>query len=194
MNRNARVLLSSLVAAAVLLAPTGAGASDQNIAVATNVTDGTGVVDASVDFRVAANGVVDEENVAYAAASCVDCQAVAAAFQIVLVTRDYDTFVPYNEAFGANVACDRCLSWASAKQIIVVSDGAASLTGAGHQRMRALEESIEAIQPDLPGMSLTEVQAVLNAAFAELLDIAQTEIRRTDGGPQDAEVVASLSS
>jgi putative peptide zinc metalloprotease protein len=194
MNRMVRALLSSVVAAAILLAPTAAGASDENSAYAVNVDDGTAVVDASVQFRVVANGMVDQTNTAYAAASCVDCQAVAAAFQIVLVKNGYDTLEPYNEAFGANVDCDRCISWASAKQIIVVSDDAANITSEGRKRLRALEDSIEAMQPELPSMSLTAVQARLNAAFAELLDIAQTEIRLGDDGPQDGRVEASFSS
>ena len=194
MNRLVRALLSSAVAAALLLAPTAAGASDENAAYAINVDDGTAVVDASVQFRVVANGFVDESNVAYAAASCVDCQAVSAAFQIVLIKGGYDTLVPYNEAFGANVDCDRCISWASAKQILVVTDEDANITSEGRKRLGALEAAIEAMQPELPSLSLTEVQARLTSAFAELLDIAQTEIRIGDDGPQAGRVEATLSS
>jgi putative peptide zinc metalloprotease protein len=193
-NRMTRTLLSSLVAVSVLLAPSAAGASDENIVVANNQTDGAAVVEAGVQYRIAPNGEVDEENRAYAGASCTDCQTVAAAFQLVLVTREYRTFVPQNEAFAANVACEECLTWATAKQVIVVTDGPATLSGAGHLRMQALEERIEALQADLPAMTLTGLFLELDGAFAELLDIARTEIVNHDGGPANAEIAATRES
>jgi putative peptide zinc metalloprotease protein len=193
-NRMTRTLLSSLVAVSVLLAPSAAGASDENIVVANNQTDGAAVVEAGVQYRIAPNGVVDEENRAYAGASCTDCQTVAAAFQLVLVTREYRTFVPQNEAFAANVACEECLTWATAKQVIVVTDGPAALTGSGHLRMQALEDRLLALQADLPALTLAGLWAELDAAFDELLDIATTEIMTPDGGPIASEIAATHSS
>ncbi|HEX2048668.1 MAG TPA: hypothetical protein VHF27_12950, partial [Acidimicrobiales bacterium] len=182
------------VAAGVLLAPTAAGASDENVAVATNQTDGAAVAEASVQFRMAPNGVIDEENTAHALASCGDCQTLAVAFQLVLVPRDFHTLVPRNEAVAGNLACEECLTWASAKQVFVVTGGPASLTGAGHQRIRDLEARVEALEAELPTLTLAELAAEVDAAFEELLDVARTEVRRHDGGPQDAEVVATRSS
>ena len=193
MNRMARALLTSFLAVAVLLAPTAAGASDQNIVVASNQTDGAALVRAGVQYRVAPNGVVDEENGAYAGANCVDCQTFAAAFQLVLVTREYRTFVPKNEAFAANVACDSCLTWAAAKQVIVVTDGPAALTGEGHLRLQALEDRLHALQADLPTSTLSALAGEVDAAFAELLDIARTQIMDLGGRPVAGEVAAFSS-
>lgn len=194
MNRTARILLAFTVTAALLLAPTAAGASDDNVVVATNETAGAAVSAASVQYRIVPNGVVDEQNLAYAAARCTDCQTLATAFQLVLVTREFRTFVPRNEAFAANVECDTCLTWATAKQIIVVSDGPATLTGAGHQRMAALEDRLLALEADLPSLTLGGLLAELDSAFAELLDIASTEIRSRGGGPIASEIAATRSS
>lgn len=194
MNRKVRALLSFAVAAALLLAPTAAGAGDDNIVVATNETAGASVSAASVHYRVAPNGVVDEQNRAYAAARCTGCQTIATAFQLVLVTREFRTFVPYNEAFAANVECESCLTWATAKQVIVVTDGPAALTGAGHIRMQALEDRLLALQADLPALTLEGLLGELNAAFDELMSIASTEIMAPDGGPVAAEVAATHSS
>jgi putative peptide zinc metalloprotease protein len=193
-NRMARALLPSLLAMSVLLAPTAAGASDDNLAVATNEVAGAAVSAASVQYRIAPSGVVDETNKAYAAARCTDCQTLATAFQLVLVTREYRTFVPHNEAFAANVECDTCLTWATAKQIIVVTDGPAALTGNGHIRMQALEDRLLALQADLPAMTLEGLFGELNAAFAELLDIAGTEIMTPEGGPIASEIAATNES
>jgi hypothetical protein len=193
-TRTARALLASLTATTLVLAPTAAGAAGDNIVTATNEVDGAAVVEASVQYRVVANGVVDQENAAYALASCVDCQTLAAALQLVVVTRDWHTLVPHNEAFAANVLCEECLTWASAKQVIVATDGPAALTGAGHIRMRALENRLEALEASLPTLSLGDLAAELDAAFAELLAIAQDEVRRIDAAPQAARVVAIRSS
>ena len=194
MKRMVRVLVSALAALTVALVPTAAGAGDENVAVATNETAGAAVADASVQYRIAPNGVVDEQNLAYAAARCVDCQTFAAAFQIVLVTREFRTFVPHNEAFAANVECAECLTWASAKQIIVVTGGPATLSGAGHLRMQALEERLEALEADLPALTLGGLAAEADAAFEELLDIARTEVVLHDGSPANAEIAATHSS
>ena len=194
MNRRARALLCCLVATALLVAPTPAGASDENVAVATNETDGAAVAEASVQYRVAPNGVIDEENLAYAVARCVDCQTLAVAFQLVLVPRDFHTLVPHNKAVAGNVLCDACLTVASAKQVFVVTGGPAALTGAGRDRLRALEAGLDALETDLPSMTAVQVAAAIDAALAELLDIADAEIIRPDGGPNDAEVVAIRSS
>lgn len=193
MNRTSRSLLSAVIAAALLLAPSAAGASDENIVVAINETAGAAVVEAGVQYRVAPNGVVDEENRAYAAARCTDCQTVAAAFQIVLVTREADLF-PKNDSRALNLECEECLTWATAKQIIVVTGGPASLSGSGHQRMRALEDRIEALEPSLPTMALADLEAELDRAFVELIDIASTEVVRHDGSPANAEIAATRES
>ena len=194
MNRGARALLSCLVATAVLLAPTAAGAGDENVVTATNEIDGAAVAEAGVQFRVAPNGVIDEENLAYAVASCIDCQTLAVALQLLLVPRDFHNLTPHNEAVAGNVLCESCLTFAAAKQVFVVTGGPAALTGTGHNRLRALEAGIEALEAELPSLSAPELVGAVDAAMAELLDIARTEIMRLDGRPNDAEVVATRSS
>jgi putative peptide zinc metalloprotease protein len=193
-NRSARFALSGLTAAILVLSPTAASAGGETVVVAANQTAGAAVVEASVQYRVAPNGVVDEENGAYAAARCTGCQTLAAAFQIVLIPRDYDVFVPHNEAFVANLECVQCVTWASAKQVLVETGGPASLSGPGHQRLRALEGRLEALEAGMPSMSLAELQAEVNAAVEELIAVAQEEIVSHDGGRADAEVVAVRSS
>jgi putative peptide zinc metalloprotease protein len=194
MSRPFRILLASVVAIAVVLTPTAAGASDENVVVAVNRTNGAALVEASVDYRKAANRVVDEENRAFAVARCVDCQTLAAAFQLVLVTKSPTTFAPQNEGTAVNTECDGCVTWASAKQVVVETGGPAALSEAGHHRLRAVEDSLLALEDQMAGMTLTELAAAVDAAFAEFLDVAQTEIVREDGGPDDARVIASRSS
>lgn len=194
MNRRAHLFLSCLLAIAVALTPTAAGAADANVAVAANEIDGAAVVEASVQYRVDADGRVDPINRAVAAAKCTGCQTLAAAFQLVLITADYDMFVPRNSAYVNNVECVECVTWASAKQVLVETGGPAHLSGSGQQRLQAIEDRLEALEADLPRMTLEALQAALNAEVEELVAIAVEEVVRTDGGPDNAAVVAVQSS
>ncbi len=191
MNRLARTLLSLVVATGVLLVPTAAGASDENVVYAVNRTNGGALVRASVDYRKAANSTVDEENRAYAVAQCVDCRTLAAAFQLVLVTNPPSALAPQNEAVAINNGCDGCVTWASAKQVVVEADGAAALSDHGHERLKAVERNLEALQGQMMDMPIQQLAADLDFWFAEFLDVARTEIVRTDGAPNDARVIAS---
>ena len=194
MNRLVRNLLSSFIAISVVLAPTAAGASDENTAFALNRTDGAALAQASVDYRKASNGVVDEENRAYAIGQCVDCQTLAVAFQLVLVTKPPSSVVPVNKAYAVNQECDGCVTWASAKQIVVETGGPAALSESGHNRMKALERSVEALEDQMPSMTVEQLAEATDAAYQEFLDIALTEVVRTDGRTNDAKVVATRSA
>ena len=193
MNRMTRNLLAVVAAAGVILAPMAAGATDANVAVARNRSDGAALVEASMQYSKAGK-TVDQINYARADASCIDCQTVAVAFQLVLATKDWRTFAPRNRADSANVLCEACLTWASAKQVIVATGGPATLSRTGQARMLALEARVEALEPDLPGMSLEALQAELDAAYGEFLAIAQEEVVRTDGGYNDSQVVDTRSA
>ena len=194
MNRLTRTLLSSIVAASAMLAPTAAGAADENVVLAVNQTDGLAVVEASVQYRKAANGVIDEQNRARAEARCTGCQTLAAAFQLVLVTKDWHTLAPQNEAFVGNLECVECVTWASAKQVLVATGGPAELSEAGHARLRALEDRLEGLEDVMAVLSLEDLVAEVEAAFGELIAIGREEVVRSDGGPNDTEVVAARSA
>lgn len=63
----------------------GSGRGGDNLAQAVNEEDGSSVFDFAFSIRRVAGEVVDEQNLAVAYASCVECQTVAIALQIVLV-------------------------------------------------------------------------------------------------------------
>ncbi len=72
--------------------------------------------------------------------------------------------------------------------------GPASFTEEGHARLRALEDRLQALEAELPTLTAPSLVTRLNSAADELVAIAQQEIERDDGGPDDAEVVAVRSS
>jgi hypothetical protein len=71
------------------------------------------------------------------------CQAIAAAFQIVLVPSGATTQAPQNVAFATNVNCSRCGSFAYAYQYVVdVADGV-RLSGHANQQIKQLRQQAD---------------------------------------------------
>jgi putative peptide zinc metalloprotease protein len=89
-------------------------------ALATNSTDGgvKYVVAYSV-VTVPDGQAVDEENSAYALASCKACKTVAVSVQVVLVVGQTHAITPINVAEALNNNCPYCVTTAIADQIVV---------------------------------------------------------------------------
>src|SRR4051812_6212088 len=89
-------------------------------ALAVNSTDGGITYDVVYSLVTVENGEsVDEENSAYALASCKACMTVAVSFQLVLVVGQSDVIKPINVAEALNVNCPSCITTAIAAQIVV---------------------------------------------------------------------------
>lgn len=122
-----------LVAGAAVLAcaaPLGvaqaAGTTDDgnNLAVATTEQDNGKAFDFEYSVEYQNGGVVDNRNVANAAARCTDCRATAIAFQIVLVGGSPSQVVPFNQGVAITDQCTRCVVFAGAHQFVrTVSEG-----------------------------------------------------------------------
>ncbi len=61
---------------------------------------------------------VDNENSAYALASCKACTTLAVSFQLVLVVGQSDKIMPINVAEALNLNCPACITTAIAKQLV----------------------------------------------------------------------------
>lgn len=109
-RRHLRLLTAILAALALaLLAPAASlagedrsGRSGDNAAQAMNEKAGSSVFDFAFSIRRVAGDVVDEQNSAVAYGSCVECQTVAIALQIVLVEGVPDSVTPTNVAIALN--------------------------------------------------------------------------------------------
>jgi putative peptide zinc metalloprotease protein len=89
-------------------------------ALATNSTDGGIKYDVVYSLVTVQGGdKVDEENSAYALASCKACTTVAVSFQLVLIVGRSDTIMPINVAEALNVNCPYCVTVAIADQIVM---------------------------------------------------------------------------
>jgi putative peptide zinc metalloprotease protein len=132
-------------------------------ALAVNTTDG-GIVYKIAYALVTVDGgePVDNENSAYALASCDGCTTLAASFQVVLVIGHSDRITPINVAQALNVNCPRCITTAIARQLVVSLRAAPS-----EELLQKLTEELrrlDAIDPsDSPADVLREIDSISDA-------------------------------
>ena len=186
-----------IISAASSASADDAPGGDSTSAVAVNTEDGASLFRLAFSIRQVADGLVDQDNSAYALASCADCQTVALAFQVVLVNGDADTVVPENRAVAYNDECVDCLTYASATQVILGYDGPVRFTADGRRRLHALRQSLLELETRIAELSPAELQASVSAAKAELLAILDEELVEAGSaatGPDEPATTTSLPS
>src|SRR3954454_21023158 len=137
-------------------------------ALATNTTDGGIVYDIAYSLVTVSGGEdVDNENSAYALASCNACTTLAVSFQLVLVVGQSDKIMPINVAEALNLKCPSCITTAIAKQIVISVRSAPSQ--ALLKQLTAELKKLDAIDlNDSPADVLKQVQAVTDAIQRDL--------------------------
>ncbi|HEX7166302.1 MAG TPA: hypothetical protein VF230_04905 [Acidimicrobiales bacterium] len=184
-RRLATPLAALAFALATIPAATGvATASTQGdtTAVAINTRDGASIFRLAFQIRRVADGTIDQGNAAAAIASCVDCQTVALAFQVVLALGDTDTVTPENLAIAINTECSYCLTYAAATQVVIGFDGAVRFTDDGNRRLAELRHRLLALGTD-DTLTIEQLNAAVEEARAELADILATELVEVEAPP-----------
>lgn len=184
----ARALLAAGLTTAVLATPTTAYAApevraDDNVSVAVNDKDGSSVFKLAFSIARVSGDVVDSTNVAVAYASCSDCQTVAIAIQVVLVTGDPSVVTPQNVAIAINDTCDLCDTLASAYQIVLGSGEQVRFTDEGRRRIAAIRKRLHALKSS--DLSIEQIQAEVAAAVGDLKQVLSTELVVVETGPPD---------
>lgn len=167
-----RRLLTGLLAGTLVLGASPAFAQDT--AVEINTKDGTSVFDLTFKIRRVAGDVVDSTNAAVAVASCEECQTVAIAIQVVLVTGDPSVVSPENLALALNVDCTLCETLASAYQIVLGTGGPVRFTTEGRERIKDIRKRLTELSKS--DASITEVQAAVDALVTELKAVLAEEL------------------
>jgi len=173
----------AVVATAVLMLlmpAVPASAQGDTTAIAINTKDGFDVFRLAFQIRRATQDVVDTGNGAVAYASCTDCQTVAIAIQVVLIS-GYDSSVvaPENLAIAINENCVLCDTLASAYQFVLTAEGNLRFTAEGSRRLAEIRQALlDLRKEDLTG---EQIQARLDTIMEELADILSTEL--VEAGP-----------
>lgn len=163
-----KLVLVFLVALLGLGAPATARADD-NAAVAINTKDGSSIFKFAFSIRKVASGVVDQTNAAVAYSSCTDCQTVAVAIEIVLVTGDPSVVTPTNVAIAINDQCTLCISVADAYQWVLGTGGNVHFSDHGMQEIRRIVGEIRDLGKS--GLSAAEIQARLEELVKQLAQV-----------------------
>jgi putative peptide zinc metalloprotease protein len=179
----------SLILAAVLCGltldavnPASARAQD-NAAVAINTKDGTSIF--RVAFKIARvnKEIVDNSNAAVAWSSCIDCQAIAAAFQIVLIFSDPDVVTPSNIALAVNWECEACVAFASAYQWVLTTDGPVHFTAEGNQLLAEVRQRLHELAK-MEELTLEQLVAELEALAEIIRTVLQNEMVSPSPAPE----------
>ncbi len=110
-------------------------------------------------------------NVAYAYASCTDCQTFAVALQINLISRNTTSAKPENAAVAVNYQCTRCYTVARAYQYVYSVDDPKQVPDEVTQLIKELDQELNAIHQD-KGISLADAEARINAVISRFASLA----------------------
>ncbi len=195
MRRLAAVVALGLVGALAPAAPAAAQGGD-TAAVAINTKDGFDLFRLAFQVRRATTDTVDTSNGAVAYASCTDCQTIALAIQVVLVSGyDSSTVSPENIAIAINESCVLCDTLASAYQFVLTAEGALRFTAEGNQRLAEIRRALLELRNS--GLTGPEIQAKVDALMDDLAQVLSTElVPAGEGGtqPQGSPTAAPPSS
>jgi putative peptide zinc metalloprotease protein len=174
-------------------APPGQG---DNQALAVNYADGTSIFDVALSLIWATSGEVTNTNQAYALASCRDCNALAVAFQLVLILDEASVVVPGNEAVAVNALCDGCVTQALAMQLVLTLSGQpdpATLAqlDAIWARLTTLTQALDTMSFEQTAQALAAVKTEIVALLQPYVAIAGVAEDVADG---TASAVESLGS
>ena len=155
--------------------PVPAQAQD-NVVVAVNTKDGTSLIRFAFKIARVSRDVVDQSNAAAAVASCVECEAIAAAFQVVLVFSNPSVVTPQNIALAMNIECTECLAFAAAYQWVLGTGGPVHFTAEGNRRLADVRKALKELEKNASDLTIEQLVTELEAIQTEIADILATEL------------------
>lgn len=182
LRQSTLILVAVVAALAFVWGRPPAAAAQDNTAVAINTKDGTSIFRVAFKISRVTGEVVDNGNAAVAFASCDECQALAAAFQVVLVFSDPAVVTPENLALAINYECTSCVAFASAYQWVLTTGGPVHFTAAGNKRLAEVRRRLHELSK--ADLTLDQLIAELEALSQEIADVIASEMMPA-GPPQE---------
>lgn len=143
----------------------------RNVVMVRNDDDGELRVRGRIRMVEMRGPTVDPVNMAFAYASCTDCQTYAVALEIVLVSPNASTIVPQNRARAINYECTRCVTLARALQYVFTVDDFSDRPDKSRRLIRDMERELRDIGRD-KRITAEEANARVNAVIAQFQDLA----------------------
>jgi putative peptide zinc metalloprotease protein len=167
-----------------------------------NREDGRFKARASIRMHRLTTDDVNPVNIAFAQATCTDCQTVAVAVQVVIYKRGAHSVSPQNVAVAANVGCTRCVTIARAIQWVIPVDDPKDVPRDVDALVRDMDKelrflaSIRTIDQITSDEALNRIQKVLDQ-YAQLqqymLDMIQKQTADNATPAPSADVSPSAS-
>jgi putative peptide zinc metalloprotease protein len=149
--------------------PAGGGGA-KNIVLVINRADGHFRRAGKVQFGVVPGPTAAPVNLASAYSSCTDCQTLAVALQVDLISESAHYVAPQNSATATNFGCNNCITVAVAYQYAISVADPTQVPPDVHRLVAAMNHELNAMQA--PGTTLdqaiADVQSVIDQ-FPELL-------------------------
>ena len=188
MKRRTRALAGSLLAASLLAGvlsapaiaqeteqpPPEGGSGNDNVVVAINTQDGRELFRVGLRITRATGELIDASNGAAAVASCVGCETIAAAYQVVLIFSNPQVVITENIAFAFNLECDFCVTVAYASQFVLTTGGVVHFTPEGNRLLAELRQELQQLRN--AELTLEELVATLRSLADRLEQIVRTEL------------------
>jgi putative peptide zinc metalloprotease protein len=156
MRRLTLTLLTLLLAAGFSAAWPSPARADDNTAIAINTKDGSALFKFAFSVKRVAGDVVDNGNAAVAFASCENCQTVAIAIQIVLVTGDPSVVTAYQFVFG--------------------NGDNMRFTADGRRMLAEIRKEFHDLRKESESLSLAEIDARVKALVDRIRVVLQNEL------------------
>ena len=194
MRRLTITLLTLLLAAGFAAGRPADARADDNAAIAINTKDGAALFKFAFSVKRVAGDVVDNANAAVAFASCENCQTVAIAIQIVLVTGDPSIVTPTNLALAFNVECTLCETMASAYQFVFGNGDNMRFTAEGRRELAEIRQAFHDLRKESESLSLAEIDARVKELVDRIRVVLRNELVPAGNAKRDDEEPATTTA
>ncbi len=163
----------------------GRGGGGRNLVQVKNKTDGRLRIRGNIQLNRIRGERVQPENVAIAYnQACVDCQSIAVALQVNLISRSASYVAPQNLAVALNEGdeqqrCVRCTAVARAIQYVYSVDDSTEVPEDARALIWELDRELRRIHSDRD-VKLPEAEARVNAVIARFRTVAQLILEYRD--------------
>jgi hypothetical protein len=174
-------ILAIFVGARAVTGTDGSGsdpnsASGKNEVVEIVQQDGRSASKTGFSMKRTSQDTVDNVNAAAAtSAGCSDCQSIAVAVQIVLITGNPSTVAPKNYAIALNTNCLRCGAMGLAYQDVITTGGPVYFTADANTQLSSLEQQIKDAADS--GGSFFDVRAEIDGLVHQMWSIVASDMQ-----------------
>lgn len=137
----------------------------RNIVTVVNRTDNRLRMRGNIQLSRSLGSTAEPVNFAGAYSSCTDCQTIAVALQIALISTHATVIAPRNSAVAINFSCTRCVSVARAIQYVVQVDDPHEVPNDVSELMREMNRELRSIASDR-SVTLAQAEARIEAVIS----------------------------